>query len=192
MNRNLLIGMLAFGAAFGIFGPAFAASPVDEAIDKALACRDVADNIERLACFDGAVAGVENAKALRAAEVKEKKAAKEKKKKEDFGLRGQDVVVMADTEENFGGEAVPEIRAAQDEKRLKEISATATSIKVNSLKQATLVLDNGQVWKQLESDNVSIQSAKAGKTVTIKRAAMGNYMATVEGSARAIRVTRIK
>jgi hypothetical protein len=190
MNRILLLGVLVLGAS----APAYAASPIDEAMDRAIACRTIADNAERLACFDGAVAGVENAKALRAAEAQEKKAAKEKKRKDDFGLKGRDVIVMADTEENFGGEAVPEIRAAQEEKRLKAITATATTVKVNSLKQATLVLDNGQVWKQLESDSVSVPRTSDGKSysVTIKRAAMGNYMATIDELNRTIRVTRVK
>ncbi|MEQ1930583.1 MAG: hypothetical protein ABL957_08620 [Parvularculaceae bacterium] len=194
MKRLILVGILSLGASLGAVAPSLAASSVDKAIDAALACRTVADNAARLACFDGAVAGVDSAKAERSAELQEKKVAKEKKKREDFGLKGGDVVVMADTEENFGGEAVPEIRAAQDEKRLKTITATATSIKVNSIKQATLVLDNGQVWKQLESDDENLGHPKDGKpyTVTIKRATFGNYMATVEELNRTIRVTRVK
>ena len=189
-----LIGWIAGGLGFGLAGGALAASSVEKAIEDAMACRSIAEDAARLACFDGAIAGIDAAKIARAEEAAEKKAAKEKKKKDDFGLKGREVVVMADTAENFGGEAVPEIRAAQEEKRLKEIAAMATSIKVNSLKQATLTLDNGQVWKQLESDTVSLSPPKDGKTyaVTIKRGTMGNYMATVEGNSRAIRVTRIK
>ncbi len=190
MNRMLLLSIIALGAA----APARAASPVDEAIDRALACRGVSGDAARLACFDAAVAGVENAKALRAAEAAAKKAAKEQKKKEDFGLKGANVVVMADTEENFGGEAVPEIRAAQEERRLKSITAVATTININSLKQATLTLDNGQIWKQLESDDQTLPRTSDGKSygVTIKRSAMGNYMAVIEDLHRSIRVTRVK
>lgn len=174
--------------------PALAASPVEKAIDAAMACRTMSDNAQRLACFDAAMGGIETAKAEETTRFAEKKAAKEKKKKDDFGLRGNDVLVMDNTPENFGGEAVPEIRAAQEEKRLKAITATATSIKVNSLKQATLTLDNGQVWKQLEADTESLPRQADGKSyaVTIKRATMGNYMATIEELHRTIRVTRVK
>jgi hypothetical protein len=186
--------LLSFIAAAGACGLAQAASPVEKAIDAALGCRSIADNTERLACFDGAMSGIDSARTEHAAETAAKKAAKEKKKKDDFGLKGREVVVLDNTEENFGGEAVPEVRAAQEAKRLKSIAATATSIKVNSLKQATLTLDNGQVWKQLESDNVSLPPMREGKSyaVTIKRGTMGNYMAVIEDLNRSIRVTRIK
>jgi hypothetical protein len=190
LKKLFAIGIAACAAA----APALAASPIEKAIDAAMACRAMTDNAQRLACFDAAMGGIETAKAEETTRVAEKKAAKEKKKKDDFGLRGNDVIVMADTEENFGGEAVPEIRAAQEEKRLKAITANATTIKVNSLKQATLTLDNGQVWKQLESDTESLPQRADGKSypVTIKRATMGNYMLTIEELHRTIRVTRVK
>jgi hypothetical protein len=195
MASFILRGIFGACAAFAAAAPALAASPVEKAIDAALACRAIADSAERLACFDGAVAGLDGARAEQTARIQEKKAAKEKKKKEDFGLKGdKEVIVMADTEENFGGEAVPEIRAAQEEKRLKTVTLTATNIRVNSLKQATLTFDNGQVWKQLESDSETLPVIKQGKSyaVTIKRGAMGNYMATIEDLNRSIRVTRVK
>jgi hypothetical protein len=180
-----------------------AAAGEDDAVEAALACRSIGDSGERLSCFDKAVAALGAAREQAAADAAAATVARETRKKEDFGLSGADLAkadraspddFVARTPDEFGGEAVPEIRRAVESRRLKEITATATSIKVNSIKQATLYLDNGQVWKQLESDSVNINHARSNKSyaVTIKRGAFGNYLATIEGLHRTIRVTRVK
>ncbi len=185
-------------AALLLGGTALAdASSLDKAVDQAISCREIAEEAARLACLDEAVAGLAAAKGRVAEDRAEEKAKKEKKKLADFGLRGDDKDggdLIARTPEEFGGETVPEVREAMEAKRLKEITGTATSIKLNALKVATLYLDNGQVWRQLESDSITIPhiSAKKSYGVTIKRGAMGNYMATIEGLPRSIRVTRVK
>lgn len=180
-----------------------AAASVDDAVEQALACRAIADAAARLDCLDKAIAGLASAREQAVIDEEAAKVAAAERKKEEFGLSGAEVEkkggpppddFIARTPEEFGGEAVPEIRQAIESRRLKEITATATAITVNSIKQATLYLDNGQVWKQLESDSVNISHARPNRAygVTIRRAALGNYRATIDGLSRTIRVTRVK
>ncbi len=86
-----------------------------------------------------------------------------------------------------------EVRCEGDETRLKEITAKAVEIRFNRFGKATLTLDNGHVWRQLDSDNRAIWlDDDKLYTVTVKRSAFGNYLLTVNELRRTIRVRRIQ
>ena len=99
-----------------------------------------------------------------------------------------------ETVEEFGAEGVFVERHAKLDKKLREITATTTKIDVNARREATIFLDNGQVWRQLASDNntLTVTDKTGPYEVVIKRSAFGNYVATVAGIGRSIRVRRVK
>ncbi len=197
--KNLLAGLAAIVAA-GLGGVAAAQSDLESAINAAVECRSIADNGARLTCLDTA------AGALAAARDKLVSAKTEKKHDllADFGLRGGDdedkeaektgkKSRMKETVEEFGAEGIYEERQARLDDKLKEITATTTKITV-SHNEATLYLDNGQVWRQLSADNKVLTYTEKTEAypVEIKRSAFGAYTATVKGLNRSIKVRRIK
>lgn len=196
----------AVGLVFFLAGPAAAQKSADEAVDAALACRSIEDDAARLACLDKAADELSATRILRDVEdaetpelspneifgfgaedeknKKEKKAKKEKEKKKSK---------VVETPEDFGGENLPARMKERDEARLTEITAKVIEIQLNSVGRATLILDNGHVWRQLDSDNRTIWLNKNNVyTVTIKKALLANYMLTVNELRRTIRVRRIQ
>ena len=73
------------------------------------------------------------------------------------------------------------------------IYSDITEIVVERTDHLTIILDNGQVWRQLSSDRpIRVNSKKPPKTVTITEAAMGSYRLKLDDSRQSIRVRRVK
>ena len=114
------------------------------------ACASLRRDGERLACFDKAVA------ALRT---------------------GQAAAPEATAENMFGASATTSQASRPEEavkrEELKQISGTVTSLRYANDGMMVLELDNGQVWKQQDSD-VRLVVAQ-GEKVTISRASLGTF-----------------
>ena len=54
----------------------------------------------------------------------------------------------------------------------------------------TVYFRNGQVWRQVDSDEVRISRINPPRTATIRRAAFGSYLMRLNNEGRAIRVRR--
>lgn len=50
-----------------------------------------------------------------------------------------------------------------------------------------ITLDNGQVWKQVDSSSLRL---RVGDAVEIERASLGSFMLKKQGSKRSMRVSR--
>lgn len=193
----------AAGLIFFLAGPAAAQKSAEEAVDAALACRSIEDNAARLDCLDKAAEDLAATRIVRDAEDAEtpelnpeeifgfggKSADKDEKSKKEKRKKPR----IVETPEDFGGETLPARMKERDEARLKEITATAVEIRLNPFGKATLTLDNGHIWRQLDSDDRSIWlDDDKLYTVTVKRAIMGNYTLRVNEIGRTIRVRRIQ
>ena len=168
-----------------------------QAVDAAIACRDITDDLQRLACLDSAAETLAVTRIIREEEIAEKK----KEERESFGLakKGNDddapPTLAATTEEEFGGEYLPENIKKRDETRLKQITANIAEIRVNRYGKVTLTLENGQVWRQLDSDNKLLRFPKKSDklySAKVKRSTFGNYLLTVKELSRTIRVRRVE
>ncbi|SNT68419.1 hypothetical protein SAMN06297382_0921 [Amphiplicatus metriothermophilus] len=171
--------------------------PMEKAIEEVLACIAIASDEQRLACLDAAAARLARAKA----EAVQQKTADAAFSRSDIapenneaGAPREVVGTVTQSIEEFGAESVHELRAEKKKESLREITAAATSIHLNSRRRATIYLQNGQVWRQLDSDSAFHGHVTPNRSyvVTIKRAALGSYIAKVEGFSRPIRVKRIK
>jgi hypothetical protein len=80
------------------------------------------------------------------------------------------------------------------ETEVKEMSATVAEFSRTPRGRAVFVLDNGQVWRQLDSDAAEVRDPPAGRPmrVTIEIGALGSYNLVMEGRAGSIKVRRIK
>ena len=194
------------GAAFLMASvAAFAQPSEDEAIDQAIACRDIVDDLERLKCLDAAAETLSVTRIIR-----EKLAADEAQQEQDnFGLArvdrndkdndlekaaNKDLPILAEIEEEFGAEDIPEQRKKKEEKRLKSITAKIAEIRINPFGKVTLTLENGQVWRQLDSEGKNLRFKEGDQlyTARIKRGLIGSYRLTIPELKRTIRVNRIK
>lgn len=134
-----------------------------------IACSRVQRNVERLACYDRALAYLSQP-------------------------TGQQAPAPS-PEASFGLQASvpqPPAAAAVDESKTDGVSAiTARVTEVTSDREGKKVvtLDNGQTWRELNKSG--FVALKAGDEVTINRAALGSFMMSVPNG-RPFRVRRVK
>jgi hypothetical protein len=178
---------IAATAALLIAAPALAADKPKAAppavVQKLLDCRALADSAARLACLDAGVAALAGAVESRDVLV----ADKEDVKKARRGLFGLSLPAFnlfgADKDEADEGEKKDERGA------LTEIEATITAARPSRAGGWRFVLDDGSTW--LQTDQMGFRhDPRPGMKIRIRRAAMGSYLANVDGQT-AVRVKRI-
>lgn len=137
-------------------------------------CQSQQDQLDRLVCFDNLSSAFKSAFAanadgasLPAQTAKQAPAAV--------------IAPSAAQEASFGAAEIAT-------EKLEEITSIVSKVSTDPYKKWTLTLENGQRWKQIESDRVKI---KAGDTVTIKRASFGSFLLTKQGTSRTSRVKRL-
>jgi len=156
------------------------------AADAAIACLDLANAADRLACLEGA------ARELKATRLRQETA------EESAAAEARPApVVAADAspEEQFGAEALASTKRAKREgNRANRLVARVVEFRVNAVGDVTAVLENGQVWRQLPGDSTLLRVPKRDQvfTASIKRGPLGNYMMTIKELKRTIRVRRIE
>ena len=164
-----------------MFAAAVHADTARDALTEVARCAGVADASERLKCFDAVAL---RAKSLLAAPAPE--AETRKSFLDWFGFaRPPQPVTRAD---DFG--KPPQVEPGE----LSQIAATVTELAKTGRGKAIFILDNGQVWRQLDSDGTEVAFAAAGKPmkVTVETGIMGSYNLTIEGRNGLIKVTRLK
>lgn len=166
---------LVFGA-----GPAHADATRDALIEVAK-CADIADSAERLKCFDAAVPHAKDALAAPAP------VAKEKSLLDWFGFGRPTPVTKP---EDFGKPA-PEPAAGEE---ITQIKATVLEFARTLRGKCLFVLDNGQVWRQIDGDSTVVRDPEEGSTlrVTIETGLLNSYNLVIEGRKGLIKVSRVK
>jgi hypothetical protein len=75
---------------------------------------------------------------------------------------------------------------------VEEVDVAISSITVNKVtRKATIRLENGQVWEQVDSEELSRSKVRRGKQANIRKAAMGSFLMVIDGSGTGIRVRRV-
>lgn len=89
--------------------------------------------------------------------------------------------------EHFGKPAPRPVELSQLSAAVKEFHKTARG-------RAVFVLDNGQVWRQIDGDSTAILEPEPGEVlrVTIARGLLGSYDLSIEGRNAAIKVRRVQ
>ena len=171
------IRVLAFISVF-VAGAAHADAAGDASAEIAK-CAGIADSAARLKCFDAA--------APRANGAAEQPAREAPGMPQGFGLSAPEPVTR---EEDFGKPPPPP--------EITQITATVIELARTLRGRSIFVLDNGQVWRQLDGDDADVQDPRPGKPmkVTIEMGVLavllGNYNLTIEGRNGLIRVQRVK
>jgi hypothetical protein len=175
MRRVLLSVALALAAGSAL------ADATRDALAELAKCADIADSAERLKCFDAAVPRAKSALAAPAPAPE----APGRSLLEWFGFSRPPPPVTKP--EEFG-------KPAPEPAELSEIRSDVIEYAKTLRGKALFVLDNGQVWRQLDSDGTVVLDPPQGKTmkVVIERGFLGSYNLTIEGRNGLIKVTRLK
>lgn len=172
-KRGGLAVMAALLGASALAAPPPAAAERAPALRKLTDCRQIADNVARLACYDLVAAEIDTA--------------------QDKG----DIVVVdreqaqAVRKQAFGF-TLPSLSLFDRDGKSEPLEAV--TLKVESATRGAdgkwvMRLEGGQIWRQIDTTEFS-RLPKPGATVTIKSALMGSYKLSVAGSNVAVRVHR--
>ncbi len=174
----------------------FVAAPLSAQIaPDVMACVAVPRDVDRLACFDAAVAKASpQARAAadaRAAETARINAAEAAAAAAALAARAE--ADTAKKAEAFGGETVVQRgkdRFAAPEGELQAIETGITEILTNQSGLGVFLLENGQLWRQV--DTAAMPRARPGDRVTVTRAALGGYRLNFVKQQRWILVKRLR
>lgn len=167
-----LIALLA-----AVAGPAFAkdakASERAAAFKAVTDCRSLSDPNARLACYDDAVAKLDQAESTGQVVVLDREAAKEVKR-QAFGFTIPSISLFSKGEK---------------EEEVDRLTDTLKSARERADHRWVFTLASGAVWRQIDTSQF-VNDPKEGDSVEIKRAALGSYMLKVNGKQPAVKVHR--
>ena len=174
MKRTLLIALplaltVAAGAGARDKDNAAAAAP-PQVYQSVLDCRAVADPAQRLACFDKAVTAMSDATS-----------------RKDLVIIDRESIRA--TKRGLFGISLPKIKifGGNDDVEVDQIESTITATYSSKDGMSVFTLADGSRWKQTDG---RYTYPKAGQKIRVKRAALGSFMANVDGQP-AVRVVRL-
>lgn len=143
-----------------------------EALDSLIACRSIADNAQRLACFDRETAAFAEAES-RGDVIVANRSDVEKARVDAFGYSVGDSALLKNKDGNS----------------LNSITSTIASASRSSSGKYRMVLENGSVWQQVDTIRLRYDPAP-GLDIEIEKAPFGSFSAKVKGQ-RIIKVKRV-
>jgi hypothetical protein len=175
MRILLAVFLLAFLA-----GPAHADAARD-ALAEIAKCADIAESSERLKCFDSAVPHARSALAAQPEPPAPKKGFLEW-----FGFSKPQPVQKA---EDFGKPPAP-----PGPEEITQITANVVEFAKTPYGKSIFILDNGQIWRQLDGDSTEVANPAPGKLmrVTVETGMLGSYNLTIEGRNGLVKVRRLQ
>jgi glucose/arabinose dehydrogenase len=184
LTRSVIAITLALGfAATAATAAEKPTAPPPAAMQKLLECRSITDTTQRLACLDAGVAALADAVEKRDVVV----ATREQVKQARRSLFG----IALPTLNLFGGGKDGDDDKADSDAlgALKEIEATLKGARQGPGRNWRFVLDDDSVWVQTDS-RMMPRDPRAGMKIRIRRAAVGSFLANVDGQT-AVRVRRL-
>lgn len=128
------------------------------------------DPMQRLACFDRQVAALESAEQARDIRIVDRETVREARRGLfGFSLGSLNIFGSGDNDEE-----------AADPEVIREIQSTIQQIARNNVGRFAFQLENGQRWT-LADAAAGGRTPRVGEPITIRRGAMGSYMASVNG-----------
>lgn len=168
---GLVLASAIMGSPVAAQSQPLASAPAPKIFTDVTQCRTIADNAERLACFDRSVGTLATAQANKEVYVADKEAMREARK----GLFGFNL---------------PKVKLFGDDDMDKDVNEIETTIvaAVQGQKGYIFTLKDGARWMQ--TDGAYMDRPKAGATIRIKRAALGSYFGSINKNP-GVRVERL-
>jgi hypothetical protein len=157
------------------------ADPARDALAEVAKCAEVADSADRLKCFDRAATLAKTALAPSSQPTGEKRSFLDW-----FGFSKPPTPPQ--TPEEYGKSAPP------NPEGITGITANVLEYARTPRGLSVFILDNGQIWRQLEGDTSVVRDPVPGAPmkVTIENGFLGSYNLTIDGRNGLIKVTRLK
>jgi hypothetical protein len=143
-------------------------------------CQGIADPAQRLACYDASVAKLKTATEQRDVVVVDKEQVR-KTRRSLFGFSFPDLPAIFG-----GGDGKTE---GTDEPEFRQIESTIINVGSRGDGKWIMVLPDGATWQYAEINRYV--EPERGDKILIKKAALGGFMANIDGQ-RAVRVERIR
>ena len=173
--RMFILPLLVIAAS----GSAFAQGST---LDKVYACTGITKAEDRLACFDGAVAGFKQAQAAGDVKVVTREQIAQGEK-QAFGLRETAAVEAAQASAGtLPAQAAPA--------PIANVQVKIAGAAKRADGKYRFTLEDGQVWEQIDSDSVGSMK-KLPLSAEIKTAFLGSFLMKIENG-KTIRVRRVK
>lgn len=150
-----------YGIGFLLLSATWPAAAADTLIENMQSCRTITDISKRASCYDKFV--------------------------DEENARIEANSLPRDPVRDFGVRDIPVPKKVREEE-LDSISTVVKSVSTSSNGGWVIMTETDAIWVQSSSDGPA-RSPKVGQTIELKRAAMGSYMAKVDGG-RAFRVKR--
>jgi hypothetical protein len=153
-------------------------------------CADIAAAPDRLKCFDAAVPHAQAA--LTQPEAPAQTAQTTTQSEGDSGgVLGWFGFERPVTKTEDFGKPAPRVA---DPKEITQLNATVTEFARTPTGKVLFILDNGQIWRQIDGDpgNVADPSANEQLKVAIEKGFFGSYNLKIEGKTGLIKVRRVK
>lgn len=160
-------------------------APTPGVLDQVYACANLADEAERLACYDTAVGRLREAQTSGSLVAVDRAQAAELDR-DAFGFSLPSLSRIFGGGGDRGGPSAS--REASGFEAIDEMQLTIASVRRTRYGPATFTMTNGMVWVQID-DEVA-RNAREGGTVTVRRAAIGSFLMSVDAGGPAIRVRR--
>lgn len=201
MNQSLRTASVALGALFLAcqFGTANA-TPREEILQGLQKCAAIAEDKDRLACYDALVRPAQTALARPPEPQEAEHPPTPEEQKSWFGFDLSNLFGSSPsqqtTPQKFGEENLPSTKQKVEEaqQEVESITAGVTEYAFTPFGKFIIFLDNGQVWRQLpgDADRAQFHKAATDNKVTISRGFIGSYNLTVNDSTRVYKVERVK
>ena len=168
------------------------ATPAADALNAVAKCAEIAGTPERLQCFDTAAVGAKRVldDARQQAEAEQKPESQESLLSW-FGFSPAEKPVTKP--EDFG-QNVSLAPKADQPPEITEISSKVLEFAQNAHGKSIFVLDNGQVWRQIEGDTTEFyyREKDGPMQIRISKGMMGSFILKVDGKSGSLKVRRVK
>jgi hypothetical protein len=135
------------------------AQTAPQAMTDVYACAQIQDDAQRLACFDRTVGALQQAQTQGQVVAVDRAQAAEIER-DSFGFNLPSL-----------GRLLPDLDGGDNE--IDDIQMTVARVSERNYGYHAFVMEDGQVWVQIEPDNA--RNVRAGDVVTIRRASLGSY-----------------
>lgn len=193
------LALCVFGAQSAIAQAPSEPNALPDTVQSLLACKDINDDTERLACYDTATGRFETAVETGEVVTVDEQSVK-KIEREAFGFNLPSLPKLRNI--LGGSKKAPSKTSSSDEsanpqdfnKETKRVVLTIDRAQTFGKNRTRFFLTNGQIWEQTENRKLRIPKVRDGKpnTVHIKRASLGSYLLRINGKGTTTRVRRVQ
>lgn len=172
IDRILLLAIAVLPVPVSAAPPASIPAPsTARPIAELNACRAIADPMQRLACFDRAVAALASAQASNEVVIVERQEVR-RARKGLFGFSLPSVGFLTGRKDN-----------AEDAAEAAELTTVITASRSLGYDKWSFTVEGGAIWVTVESSSRFVEP-RVGRKVTLQKGLLGAYYAKVEGGPR--------